>query len=399
MKKILIVDDEKETLASFARHFESMGWEVDLAEEGAQGIAILSKKEFDVILTDIKMPGATGTDVLRASKKLYPDTEVIMMTGYKDIDKAIESLNSGAYAYLNKPFRLEEVNHKVVQACEKRRLIQKEKEHHANLERLVKEKAKELYHHGRMISLSEMAAGVAHELNQPLNGISTFAEGMLIRIERGIKIDKEKTKSILKEILIQTERMSEIINHMRTFASDFERLPQQNITAEQIVQGCLKLVGTQLKHHQIDVSVKMDPPGLSFLVNEYRLQQVLLNLIHNARDALDEKAEIVKRENLYPNNNWKKQIEIKAFLGENGDKGFHVIEVRDNGTGIAEDKMDNVFQPFFTTKEPGKGTGLGLSTSYGIINEYSGRIEVESEYGKGAVFRVLLPVGVGRVVE
>ncbi len=391
MKRILIVDDEKEILNFLAEHFESIGWEVDLAENGAQGTAILSEKEFDVILTDIKMPGTTGTDILRASKELYPDTEVIMMTGYKNVDSAVKSLNLGAYAYLNKPFRIEEVNHKVVQAYEKRHLVRKEREYLFDLERIIQEKAKELYRHGRMISLSEMAAGVAHELNQPLNGISTFAEGMLIRIERGIKIDKKKTRSILKEILIQTERMSEIINHMRTFARDFERLPEREVTAEEIIQSCLKLVGAQLKHHQIDVSVKMNSSGLSFLVNEYRFQQVLLNLIHNARDAVDEKEEIVKRENLYPDNNWCKQIEMWAFREKNGDTAFHVIEVRDNGIGIAKDKMENLFQPFFTTKKPGKGTGLGLSTSYGIINEYGGRIEAESDYGEGAVFRVLLP--------
>ena len=391
MKKILIIDDEKEILDSLAEHFESIGWQVDSAENGAQGMAILSGKEFDVILTDIKMPGSAGIDVLRASKELYPDTEVIMMTGYKDIDKAIESLNLGAYAYLNKPFRLEEVEHKILQAYEKRQLIKKEKEYLFHLERLVHDKARELYQHGRMISLSEMAAGVAHELNQPLNGISTFAEGLLIRMERGIKIDKKKIRSILNEILVQTERMSEIINHVRIFARDFESLPQQKITAKQIIQGCLKLVGTQLRDQQVDVSVKMHPADLSFLVNEYQLQQVLLNLIYNARDAVDEKEEIVKRENVYPDNNWYKKIEITAFQEKNGDQGFHVIEVRDSGIGIPEDKMGNLFQPFFTTKEPGKGTGLGLSTSYGIISEYGGRIEAESCYGEGAVFRVLLP--------
>lgn len=396
MKKILIIDDEKEILDSLAEHFESIGWQVDLAENGTQGMAILSGKEFDVILTDIKMPGPVGIDILRASKESYPDTEVIMMTGYKDIDKAIESLNLGAYAYLNKPFRLEEVEHKILQAYEKRQLIKKEKEYLFHLERLVHDKARELYQHGRMISLSEMAAGVAHELNQPLNGISTFAEGLLIRIERGIKIDKKKIRSILNEILVQTERMSEIINHVRIFARDFESLPQQKITAKQIIQGCLKLVGAQLRDQQIDVSVKMHPADLSFLVNEYKLQQVLLNLIYNARDAVDEKEEIAKRENVYPDNNWYKKIEITAFQEKkNGDQGFHVIEVRDNGIGIPEDKMGNLFQPFFTTKEPGKGTGLGLSTSYGIISEYGGRIEAESDHGEGAVFRVLLPAAGG----
>ena len=105
---------------------------------------------------------------------------------------------------------------------------------------------------------------------------------------------------------------------------------------------------------------------------------------------MDEKEEIAKRENVYPDNKWYKKIEITAFQEKNGDQGFHVIEVRDSGIGIPEDKMGNLFRPFFTTKEPGKGTGLGLSTSYGIISEYGGRIEAESDHGEGAVFRVLL---------
>jgi signal transduction histidine kinase len=395
MKRILIVDDEKEILDSLSEHFESIGWKVDLAENGTQGMAILSGKELDVILTDIRMPGTSGTDILRASKKLYPDTEVIMMTGYMDIDSAVESLNLGAYAYISKPFRMDEVHHKVLQAYDKRNLTRNQRKYLCDLEKLVQEKANELYRHGRMISLSEMAAGVAHELNQPLNGISTFAEGLLIRMERGVEIDKKKIKSILKEILIQTERMSETINHMRTFARDFERLPEKEVTAEKIIADCLKLVGSQLKHHQIDVSVKTTPPDLLFLVNEYRFQQVILNLIHNARDAVDEKEQIIRTQNLYPGSNWHKQIEIRAFREKNGDGALHVIEVRDNGMGIAEDKMDNLFQPFFTTKKPGKGTGLGLSTSYGIINEYGGRIEVESDFGIGTTFRVLLPAATG----
>ncbi|NVM22394.1 MAG: response regulator [Desulfobacterales bacterium] len=394
MKRILVIDDEKDLLSLLAEHFESIGWEVDLAQDGAQGMALLSGQEFDVILTDIRMPETSGTDILRASEESHPDTQVIMMTGYKDIDKAIESLNLGAYGYLGKPFPLAEVEHKVVQAYEKRRLVQKEREYQADLERLVREKAGKLYQHGRLLSLAEMAAGVAHELSQPLNAISTFAEGMLIRIERGMKIDEKKIASTLKEILAQIERMGEIVNHMRAFARDFEKLPDQKMAAEEIIEESLRLVGAQLRHQEIMVSVKVEPPDLCFLANKYKLQQVLLNLIYNARDAVNEKEETIIKinGNLRPYAGWHKQIEIEAFQVKNGNRPYHVIEVRDNGIGIPEDNMENLFQPFFTTKETGKGTGLGLSTSYGIVNKYGGRIEVESTYGEGAVFRILLPV-------
>ena len=179
--------------------------------------------------------------------------------------------------------------------------------------------------------------------------------------------------------------MAEIIDHMRIYTRHTEGEIRERFDLKNVIEGPFKLLDQKLRNHNIAVLREFDPELPMIVGDPIRLEQVFLNLINNARNALDE----CGREN--------KQIEIRTYkaddLSPDNGQSAVVAEVRDNGGGIPEHLRDKIFQPFFTTKESGKGTGLGLSVSHKIIEEHQGRIELESRVGKGTTFTVILPAG------
>jgi signal transduction histidine kinase len=179
--------------------------------------------------------------------------------------------------------------------------------------------------------------------------------------------------------------MAEIIDHMRIYTRSAEGMSNEMIDIGTLLQGPFKLLDQQLKNHNVEVVKEFDPELPKVAGNPIRLEQVFLNLINNARNALDDCGKEGKR------------MEIRTYHADNPspDNGRPavVVEIRDNGDGVPEHLKEKIFQPFFTTKEPGKGTGLGLSVSSKIIEEHRGRIELESNAGQGTTFKVILPAG------
>ena len=237
----------------------------------------------------------------------------------------------------------------------------------------------------RLHALGEMAAGIAHELNQPLNGIRTFAEGSLYGIRQGWPTPPDAVAETLGDIIGQVDRITEIVDHMRVFArvgSGPELLP---VAASEVVGGALKLVSAQLRSHGIGVSVDVPSSLPRVLGHRNQLEQVVLNLIANARDALDS-----RRASAGPVVAWRASLSLAAAVVEDGHTV--ALSVADNGGGIAAGVLARVFDPFFTTKQVGKGTGLGLSISRSIVDRHHGRIEVDNRPGDGVTFTLLLPV-------
>ena len=232
----------------------------------------------------------------------------------------------------------------------------------------------------RLISLGEMAAGVAHELNQPLTAMTVIAEGLLLRQEQDIALRPEQLSRWAHDVQEQAQRMSSIVEHLRIFSRDHHEDPQVPVNLNGVVNSTLHLVGAQLRSHDINLSLELQENLPSVMGNANRLEQVLLNLLTNARDSLDEKAD--------QDDSMSKDLYVRTRV----DGGDVVIEVEDNGLGIAEESKDYLFQPFFTTKDPDRGTGLGLSISYSIIKDHNGLIECESNIGEGALFRITLPI-------
>jgi two-component system NtrC family sensor kinase len=223
----------------------------------------------------------------------------------------------------------------------------------------------QLQHSEKMASVGLLAAGVAHEVNTPLTGISSYTQMLRERIEAD-----DPRAELLEKIEKQTFRAAKIINNLLNFSraagSEFEPLD-----VNRVLLDVVSLVEHQLEAARIKV-VRDMAAGLPLVRgNENRLQQVFFNLILNARDAM-------------PSGGW-------LTLATRADDDAVVIEVRDTGTGIKPQDIKRIYDPFFTTKGIGRGTGLGLSVSYGILQEHGGAIFVDSAPGQGTTFQVALP--------
>jgi PAS domain S-box-containing protein len=247
----------------------------------------------------------------------------------------------------------------------------------------------------RLQALGEMAAGVAHELNQPLNGIRLYAEGTLLYLKRDMGVSEEELTEACEDIIAQVDRMAIIINHMRAFSRDTSGEDTVPFEMRQVVEDALKLIGAQLRVHGIEVRIDC-PEGLPACRGRaFRIEQVVLNLLTNARDALDERNARLRDGKEERLEGWAPSIEIRTVLEE---PGWVHLEVADTGEGIQEEILPRIFEPFFTTKEVGKGTGLGLALARTIVEQQGGRLEVVSLLGEGATFRVVMPAE-GEAIE
>lgn len=240
----------------------------------------------------------------------------------------------------------------------------------------LKETTAQLVQNEKLTALGEMAAGVAHELTQPLLAIKLISEWL---VEKW-KIDQEKISGELQKIVRLTKRAFDIIEHMRLFSRHPRGEHGGEIGVNEAVEGVFKLLGQQLHVNNIEVRKELSSDMPKALIGQVALEQVLMNLIINARHAMEESGRKPMT------------IEIKSFLKEKDGLKVAVVSVRDNAGGVPEDIQARIFEPFFTTKEPGKGTGLGLSVSRKIIADASGKLELEVDKGVGSTFNVILPV-------
>ncbi len=242
------------------------------------------------------------------------------------------------------------------------------------------EKETQLIQASKMTTLGMMAAGMAHEINQPLNVIQICADFFLKMLKRGQPVADEDMRTMANDIISNVNRATGIINHVRHFARQSDVVTSRvNINAP--IQDVFKVLGHQIKAHQIELDLDLDCDIPYVLADHNRLEQVFINLVTNAIDAMDEKAEIPE------NKGMAKRLEIRTSF----QSGSVAVEVTDNGIGMSQEVQDKLFEPFFTTKKIGKGTGLGVSISYGIIKDYSGSIEIDSLPGRGTTFVLRFP--------
>jgi len=254
---------------------------------------------------------------------------------------------------------------------------------------IARERAEEsLLQSSRLVSLGQMAAGVAHELNQPLTTISLLAERVEFRQERGMEVTAQMQARWARDIVEQVDRMSGIINHLRAFARDRSQEPHAEVAVNGVVEGALQMTGAQLKSQGIEVHLDLDGNLPAVRGEPFRLEQVVVNLIRNSQDAMEERQD---RGGEARGDGRDKRLMIRTRHRRTGD-GEVVLEVRDSGVGMSEETRQLLFQPFFTTKDPDKGTGLGLSISRTIVRDHGGRIECASQEDRGTRFRVILPV-------
>jgi len=254
------------------------------------------------------------------------------------------------------------------------------------------ETEQQLIQASKMATLGEMATGMAHELNQPLTVIKTAASFIRRKMERGEALASELLATLTQEIDAHVDRASKIINHLREFGRKPE-MKLESVDVGGILLRSLDIFSQQLKLREIEVRQEIEPDLPQVMADAGRLEQVFINMLINARDAIEDKWSDKWRESggapapAQPPAG-PKRITLKAELAG----GRVRVEIADTGCGIPTGVKDKIFEPFFTTKRVGKGTGLGLSISYGIIQDCGGSIQAESEPGLGTRFIIELPV-------
>jgi PAS domain S-box-containing protein len=231
----------------------------------------------------------------------------------------------------------------------------------------------------KLESLGELAAGMAHELNQPIGGISLSMDNLLHRLNDNT-MTAEYLKSKINLVFSDIQRIQELINHIRLFSRDQESLANEAFAAHKAIDNTLLMINRLFIHHKINLLIDLDIQHAQLYGNPLRLEQVLLNVLTNAKHAVEEKA-------LRLNNEYIKSITIKSYL----QAGNLIIKITDNGIGIPAEKLDRIFDPFFTTKQAEEGTGLGLSISYGIVKNMKGLIKAESVLNEYTTITISIP--------
>ena len=244
-----------------------------------------------------------------------------------------------------------------------------------------KKMEKKQIHADRMSSLGEMASGIAHEINQPLNIISLVIDNILYEAAKDENIGKEYLKKKSEKILKNIIRIKNIIDHIRAFSRINDDYILTGFDINSSINNAVIMISKQFEHLNISLDIQLEGNPPLIIGNTFQFEQVILNLLSNAKDALLEKKNIRKA-------HFDMLVGIRSFK----ENQCFVIKITDNGIGISEEDIENIILPFYTTKDTGKGTGLGLSISYQIIKEMNGTIEISSDKHTGTTFKIILKI-------
>lgn len=229
----------------------------------------------------------------------------------------------------------------------------------------------------RLSALGALSGGIAHEINQPLSGIGLYATTLLNILKDKNKIDSNYFSDTLARIVGQVSRSKKIIKHMREFSSGEKIEIVENLSLKYSVEKSLELFYAQLNAHDIELNIDI-PSNLDVPVNMSRFEQVIVNLVSNARDSLDEKFSKSMTENIHKH----------IILRGSKEKDVIFLDIIDNGIGVSKDLQGNLFEPFVTNKKKGKGSGLGLSICKKILKDFGAEIELKKTNSDGSTFRI-----------
>ena len=238
----------------------------------------------------------------------------------------------------------------------------------------------ELFHAKKLISLGEMASGIAHEIYQPINNIGLMVDKMLLMASKNDWSCKKEIHASSEKIFENIIRAQTIIDNIRSFSSTDNNYISSDVNINKSIRNALLMISEQCKHRSITLDFKPEQERFPVTGNIYKFEQVMFNLVKNSMDALEEKKQL----HAIP-------FEMKILIRSFALNDSVVVSVKDNGIGISEKNMEYIMHPFYTTKESGKGTGLGLSISYGIIKEMNGTIRINSAPMRGTTVIMTLP--------
>lgn len=406
-EKILIVDDSAVVRRSFAKNLTNR-YDCYETDSVLTAFELLRSTEFSLVITDILMPGLSGVELVRKIVDTYPQTPVIVVSGVDKPQRALDAVRLGAFDYLIKPCDDEVLELTIQRALDRRDLMKRAASYKADLEtrneELLRQKKElerlqaQIVHNEKMASIGQLAAGIAHELNNPvgfLYGNLDLLDACVSDLLRLIQFYGEvelphvaaiKAEIIKKEIRYETtltdlssiisdcragaERVRDIVQNLRTF-SRLDEAEFKKVDINEGIESTIRILSQYFSGGSIKL-IREYGELQSIDAFSAQLNQVWMNLLVNAAQAIG-------------SNTGEVHIATRA------DADNVYVSITDSGAGIDPACMSRIFDPFFTTKPVGEGTGLGLSISFGIVERHGGKIEVESRIGSGTKFTVTLP--------
>jgi signal transduction histidine kinase len=360
-----LVEDDRAIREAVREILEEEGYAVATAENGRAALEALRAGAIpDLIVLDLRMPVMDGWQFRAAQKGDAAIADIPVVAISADGSAKAEAID--AHAYLRKPLSPDALLDAVSR-------IMAELEREELLGRL--EEAE------RFAALGRLAASVGHEINNPLAYVSMNVElttdQLAAAVERAFPgapfaVDLEAPLAMMRECRVGLDRIRDVVKDLQRL-SRTSQAQRQQFSMNELLDESLAIARNQVEHR---ASVRKQYGALPAAVGDRSaIGQVLLNLLLNAAQALPEGRADAN------------EITLRTFVA--GDE--ITVEIRDTGAGIAPEVMPHIFDPFYTTKRIGEGTGLGLAVSCRIVADHGGRIDVDSELGRGSAFRVVLP--------
>lgn len=370
--KLLLVDDEEGIRKVLKITLESAGYEVLPAPDGETGLNTFVREAPDIVITDIKMPGIDGIELLKRIKNLNPETEVIMITGHGDMDLAVKSLQHEAADFITKPIDSHDLETAVKKAADRISIGRNIKTYMDDLKTLVEEKDKKLSESEKLITIGQTIAGMSHAIKNIAGGL----KGSSFILEQGIEHENRQYLKqgweMMKGNIDKITKLSlDLLNYAKTTRLNFQ-LENPNTPAREIIQ----LMSHRAKEKNIILKFLPSSEKMMALMDSDAIHNCLLNLVTNAFDAFDDGDKDRPRQVTISTAILKKEI---------------LYSVKDNGSGMSETVKDSLFKEFITTKGM-NGTGFGLMTTKKIVEEHQGIIFFQTEPGKGSEFIIRLPL-------
>lgn len=372
---MLIIDDEQDNLEYLQAELQDK-LEVRLANGGSQGIAQFAEAHTDLVLTDVRMAGIDGIQVLKTVKQMAAGCEVLLMSGYSDLEAVTNAMNEGAFAFVTKPIMKpllrSRIDHAiaVIQARENQDEVMRELKQNLLMQSRFAQ---------RLSALAAMSGGVAHELQQPLSGIGMFSATVKKMVQQGREIEPAFLVEVMGKIEKQVDRAKSVIDHMREFSSGKDELDTHRLRLGEAVMRAMDLFKLQLDTNNIALEIDI-PEDLEIEAEQNRFEQVVVNLVSNAKDSILACA-------VDGGKTGKGRIEIQARQGD----GEVLMDVRDSGCGVPDWLVYKLFDPFVTGKAESGGSGLGLFICRSVLDDFSARIQLLDTGNSGSTFRVYFP--------
>jgi len=373
LPQVLVIDDEMGPRESL-RMLLKPNYQVYTADCVDAGIKLLREKQPDAVITDIRMPGASGIEGLRRIREIDPHVAVIMLTGFGALETAQEALRLGANDYIAKPFDAREMREVIGRNVERTRLHRTGVNAAEEIKELNSRLLKELAQKERLASLGQASAEFVHDLGNPLTIVWGYVQLLAKKLEQSEKENGAKSQNAKElQIIEQNVRLCrELLTMWQSYGS-VEAAPHKPISVSAIVREVVKGVTGMAAQNGVELKSNLCEDACTLLGDSTQMTRAIQNVIINAVQAAGEK---------------KGAVTVSCLR-----KDFYVdVRVEDTGHGITPAQMAKIFDPYFTTKQGKSGTGLGLYITKKVVEDHNGSIKVDSTPEVGTRFTIRLPL-------